>query len=56
MKMGANLRNGITDMEMGSNNHSMGISEFISDPGQTILRGGGIEIGVSYNLWPILKR
>jgi hypothetical protein len=56
MKMGANFRNGLTDMKLGENNHSMGISDFIYDPGKTILRGGGIEIGVTYNLWPIINK
>ena len=48
MKIGANLKYGITDMELEP-------SPVLTDPGQTFLRYGGIEIGLAYHLFPLPK-
>ncbi len=55
MKLGANVRYGIIDMELGTNSHANGLADFIEDPGDTFLHCGGVEFGISYNLSSIWK-
>ncbi|MFA6400103.1 MAG: hypothetical protein WCX31_00540 [Salinivirgaceae bacterium] len=55
MKLGANVRYGITDMELGTNSHANGIADFVENPGETFLHCGGVELGISYNLSSVLK-
>jgi hypothetical protein len=56
MKVGANYRYGITDTQLGTNSHALGFADFIANPGETFLQAAGIEIGVSYNLSPLLTK
>jgi len=55
MKLGANVRYGITDMELGTNSHANGLADFVENPGETLLHCGGVELGLSYNLSSIWK-
>jgi len=55
MKLGANLRYGLSDSGLGTNSHANGLADFVENPGETFLHGAGIEIGLSYNLSSILK-
>jgi hypothetical protein len=56
MKLGGNMRYGITDMGLGTNSHAFGFADFMQDPGETFLRCGGVEVGISYNLSPLLNK